>query len=188
MTFVVASPQLVGSPHRLAAAPPDRHDPVVRDLVEQVGEDAYARGHAEGLREGTATALDRADRLAHVVADAVGRASQQADASRAEHVDDTVRLALTIAETVLRREPHDGGRAVADAVRDAVGQLTDPAPTVHVHPGDRDLVDATLSDLALTVVGDPALQPGDARVRGGWAEVELTTAAAWTAVREALDV
>lgn len=187
MSHVIAAPTMDARPHRLASASPDRHDPVVRDLVEQATADAYARGHADGLHDGMATAVDHTDQLARSVSAALDGAGRSLAADRAACASEAVELALAIAESVLRREPHDGGAAVAATVRDVLAQLVDPAPTVGVHPGDRDLVASALADLAVTVQPDPSLQPGDAAVRGGWADVDLTRATAWSAIREALD-
>lgn len=184
MSHVIAAPTMEAVPHRLVSASPDRHDPVVRDLVERATADAYRRGHADGHHEGMSAA---ADQLARSVSAALDAATQTVTADRAACASEAVELALAIAETVLRRETHDGGAAVAATVRGILGQLVDPAPTVLVHADDRDLVAAALADLPVAVKGDPSLQRGDARVRGGWAEVDLTRAAAWTAVREALD-
>lgn len=187
MSHVIAAPTMEARPHRLASASPDRHDPVVRDLVERATADAYRRGHADGHREGMSAAADHADQLARSVSAALDAASQTVTVDRAACASEAVELALAIAETVLRREPHDGGAAVAATVRDVLAQLVDPAPTVLVHADDQDLVAAALADLPVVVQGDPSLQPGDARVRGGWADVDLSRTAAWSAVREALD-
>lgn len=187
MSHVVTAPMMDARPHRLASVSPDRHDPVVRDLVEQAAAEAHARGHAEGLREGRAATAEHTHQVAHAVSAAIEAAGRSVTADRDACAGEAVQLALTIAQAVLRREPHDGGAAVVDTVRGVLAQLVDPAPAVLVHPDDHDLVVGALADLPVTVQPDPSLQPGDARVRGGWAEVDLTRAAAWSAIMEALD-
>lgn len=187
MSHVIATPAMDAAPHRLAAAPADRHDPVVRDLVRQAAEEARARGHEEGRREGIATAADHAQQVATAVVGAMEQAVATAEAARAEQVEALFDLAVAMAETVLGREPHDGGAAVAAQVRDALDQVVDPHATVHVHPDDVDLVTEAMADRPVEVVGDRTLAHGDARVRGGWAEVDLTRAAAWRTIRQVLD-
>jgi flagellar biosynthesis/type III secretory pathway protein FliH len=58
---------------------------------------------------------------------------------------------------------------------------------VHANPADLELLTAGLASVDITVVPDPALQPGEARVVGPWAHADLTREAAWAAVREVLD-
>lgn len=187
MSHVIAAPAVDARPRRLVHVPADQLDPVVRELVEQATVDAHRRGHDEGLREGLATAAAHADRLAATLTAALDRTAATATAARDAHAAEVLDLALAIAETVLGREPHDAGQAVAARVREVLDQLVDPTPTVHVHPADQALVAAALADRDVTVAADPGLEPGDARVRGGWAEVDMTRRTAWAAVREALD-
>ncbi len=187
MSHVVAAPLVDARPRRLAHAPADQHDPVVRELVEQAAAEAHRRGRDEGLREGLAAASAHADRLAAGLIAALDRTTETAIMARDQHVQEVLDLALVVAETVLGREPHDGGAAVAARVREVLDQLVDPAPSIHVHPEDQPLVADALADREVTVVADAGLEPGDARVRGGWAEVDMTRRAAWAAVREALD-
>lgn len=187
MSRLISAPILDDRPRRLASVAPDRHDPVVREMVERAASEAYDRGRADGVREGEATAAQHADRIAASVAAALTTASRQVTADRDACAREAVELAVAIAGAVLRREPHDGGEGVATAVRDVLGQLADPTPAVLVHPDDQPLVADALADLGVTVQPDPGLEPGDARVRGGWAEVDLTRTTAWSAVVEALD-
>lgn len=187
MSHVIAAPAVDTRPRRLAHVPADRLDPVVRELVEHAATEAHRQGHDAGLREGLAAASAHADRLAATLVEALDRTAMAATAARDGHVQEALDLALAIAETVVGREPHDAGQAVAGHVREVLDQLVDPTPTVHVHPDDQPLVASALVDRDVTVVGDPGLQPGDARVQGGWAEVDMTRRTAWAAVREALD-
>lgn len=187
MSHVITTPVMGTAPRRLAAAPADRHDPVVRDLVVRAAEEAHARGRQEGVREGMAMAAEHAEHLAATVADAIPRAVASAEAARVEQVEAMLDLAVGVAEAVLGREPHDGGEAIAAQVRAALDQVVEPHATVHVHPDDVDLVARALADRPVEVTGDHTLAPGDARVRGGWAEVDLTRTAVWRAIREVLD-
>lgn len=187
MSRVVTTSTLDARPHRLVAAPADQHDPVVRDLVERAAARAHERGREEGHREGVAAAADHARELAAALAEALERATTAAATARTEQVEALFEMGVAIAEAVLGHEPHDGGQAVAARVREALDQVVEPAATVHVHPGDHDLVARALADRGVEVVEDPTLVPGDARVRGGWAEVDLTRATALQAIRGVLD-
>lgn len=187
MSRVVTTPALDAHPHRLVAAPVDRHDPVVRDLVDRAAARAHERGREEGHREGVAAATTHARELADALTEALERATTAAASARTEQVEAVLELGVAIAEAVLGHEPHDGGQAVAVRVREALDQVVEPAATVHVHPGDHDLVARALADRGVEVVEDSTLAPGDARVRGGWAEVDLTRATAWQALRGVLD-
>lgn len=185
---------VVGSgPRRLSTASQDRVDPVVRDLVERAREDGYAQGLAEGRTRGAEDATEAARQQVDALGRAVTAACQQlrldAEAERDRTVAAATELALSIAAVVLGREPHDGGDAVAARVRATLDQLDDPAPVVRTSPTDVEVVAAAVADLrGVQIETDPRLQPGDARIDGGWARADLTTAAAFAAVRRELGV
>lgn len=191
MSRVVTAPTLGAGPRRLGAAPREELDPVVRATVEQARAEAYARGHQDGYAEGRAeterASAERIAALGAAIEAALHRAAMEVRATGGATVAATIDLALAIAEHVVGREPHDGGAAISEQVRQALEELEDPAPTVCVHPGDTAVVTTALaSHRAVAVEPDPTLRPGEARIRGDWARAELTYDAAFTAMRREL--
>src|SRR5262249_10799695 len=88
------------------------------------------------------------------------------DAIREEATQDTVRLAILVAERILQREVATDSDALAGLVKDAVGKLKSrELKKVRVHPRLEPLVqkcfDASGTPADLVLVADPALKPGD---------------------------
>ena len=110
------------------------------------------------------------------------------DSARRANVGGMVELARCMAELVMGRTPHDGGAAVLNRLREALERLDERELTISVNPEDVAMVSQGLStELGLTISGDPSLAPGEARIRGGWSHADLTHAAAWAAVQNAVD-
>lgn len=183
---------VVGSGHhRLGSVPREQHDPVVRDLLDRATAEAYERGlregHERGAAAGAARSIERLDELRGAIVAAVEGAARAVRASCDDTVEAAFELATAMAAGILDHEPHDGGTAVAARIRETLGLLEDPTPVVQVSVADRDLVTAALVDLrAVTVTVDPGLAPGEARIRGGWADADLTREAAFSSIRRAL--
>jgi flagellar biosynthesis/type III secretory pathway protein FliH len=168
-------------------APPAALDETTRRAVEAAVSDAYARGLAEGRSEGRAEAARDHERAIGAITAAARDAAAALQAVRGEQAEALVDLAAAIAEAVIGRQPHDGGRALLARVRDALAGMDDGPLTVHASPQDIEVIAAGLRGVDVEVLPDPALQPGEARVAGPWARAELTHAAAWDAIREVLD-
>lgn len=188
VTATVTAPEL----RRLAAAPRDQLDPAVQALVERAAADAYERGRSDGRAEGESAAVDavrrQADEARAALATALEDARRRAEAAREELVDEAVALAFAMAEVILGHEPHDGGAVLTARVREALDRIEDPQSVVHVNSGDLRHVSEALHGVRhVTVAADPALRPGEARIDGGWADAELTHAAAFAAIRRELD-
>jgi flagellar biosynthesis/type III secretory pathway protein FliH len=193
MTRVVSATVIGAGVHRLAAAPPDRHDPIVRQLVEQATAEAYERGLRDGRDHGRAEAreatAEQVSRLGASVVAALEATGQQVRAAGDELIESSFELAVAMAEAILGVEPHDGGTVIAARVRDALARMEDTTPVVVAHPDDVEVLSAALADQRdVTVAADPGLAPGEARIRGGWAKADLTRAAAFAAVRRELGV
>jgi flagellar biosynthesis/type III secretory pathway protein FliH len=168
-------------------APPAALDETTRRAVDAAVSDAYARGVAEGRSEGRAEAARDHERAVEAITAAAREAAAALQAVRGEQAETLVDLAAAIAEAVIGREPHDGGRALLARVRGALAATDDGPLTVHASPQDIEVIAAGLAAVEVQVLPDPALQPGEARVAGPWAHAELTHAAAWAAIREVLD-
>jgi flagellar biosynthesis/type III secretory pathway protein FliH len=108
-------------------------------------------------------------------------------AARQDRAAEVIQVALSIAEQVLEREPHDGGMVLLERLREALERLDDAPLRVWVSPGDLDVVQAAVDTArGVTIEADEALQPGEARVRGPWSRAELGYGVAFDLIREAL--
>lgn len=183
----------VGVEPRPLRVPDPADDPFTRRRVDEASAAAYERGVAEGRRQAVeqarAAAEEATTRAVAAVRASAREVLDEMAALRAEEAAADAALACRIAEVVLGREPHDGGRALLERCRAALAALDDAPLTVRVSPADaavlRDGLDA---DGQVEVVEDPRLGPGEASVRGPWAQADLTREAAWQLVREALGV
>lgn len=191
-------------------------DPHLQDVVDRARRAAVEQGQAEGFSAGYAAGLTAAaaeaeaerQRVAQLEREAAqGRAAAAAAAVEllntsaeafrrreclaAEQIEDVVTdLALQIARAVLDRElelsASPGREAVARALR-----LTDPTATcvVRLHPQDMATV-GELSDLSagrsLTLVADPAVEPGGCVVDGAGRSVDAQIGPALARVAEVL--
>ncbi len=164
-------------------------DPRVRQVIDAERRRAHDAGYAAGVAEATAHLDERIGTLARAVTLACGELLEQLDSTRQATVGGVVALAEDIARVVIGRTPHDGGAAALDRVEAALERIDDRPVRVLVHPDDHDLMATALAGRPeLSVSDDPSLLPGEVRLRGGWSQADLTRAAAWEAVRTALEV
>lgn len=173
----------VESARRRLAAPDPALDPFTRAQAEAAASAAYERG----LADGAAAAAAAGERVAAAVAAAAERVVAELRAGRAAQAAADVDLAAALAEALLGREPDDGGKALLRRVREALAAVDDAPLRVWVHPSDEPFVAATVGGAEVSVHADPGLAPGEARVSGPWAEVDLTRAAAWQTLRAVLE-
>ncbi len=135
-------------------------------LQKQAYEEGYARGREEGRAAGREEVAARAARLDALLG-TLARPFEELD----EQVEqELVRLALAIAQQLVRREVKaDPGQIVA-IVRDALAALPVSARGVrlHLHPEDAQLVREVLSlgdaQRPWQIVEDPVLARGGCRV------------------------
>ncbi len=135
------------------------------ERIAAAEQEAFARGRADGERAAAQAANARVDaqisRLAAIIDDL--RAFRPEILRRAE--SDLVRLALAMAEHVIRREiAGDRGQLIvmARAAIERLGGLT--AATIRLHPADLDVIrqahPEALAGAAVEVVADPQLPRG----------------------------
>lgn len=165
---------------------------VTRQEADEAAAASYERGHADGHVAGTelgrAEARAETDRVVNAIRAAASEATSAVQAALRAHADEVVQLALAAAEAVIGREPHDGGHALSERVHRALDALDDAPLTVRANVDDVGCLGAALEhDLQLTVVADTTLLPGEARIEGRWASVDLTRQAAWDAIAEVID-
>lgn len=157
-------------------------DPAMRAVIEQ----AAAAAYEDGVAAGRCAAADERGQIRDAIVAAVEQAEARVRAVVEDDVQGSIGLALDIAEFVVGREPHDGGTAVCERINGALEQLDDGDLVVLVHPDDAAAVGEGVR--GMRIEGDASLRRGEARVRGRWADADLTRDAAWEAVREALGV
>jgi flagellar biosynthesis/type III secretory pathway protein FliH len=185
LSRVLRRPVLTHRARRLEAPGPEAFPEGFRELLDREAGAAYARGRAEGLREGRelvrATLEDLRASLREEIQAGLERLSvwREAEASR------TVELALALARHVVDREPLAAAE-VADRVRRALAEIDDGPLEIAVHPDHVEEVSVALAGEPVTVRSDATLALGEARVRGPWVSAELTFEAAFEALREAL--
>ncbi len=138
-------------------------------------EQARQAGHAAGLRQGfadgTASAWAEAQAEVDRMADAVDILGAEVEArvaaAIAELIDRTTGLALVIAEAIVAREVRTALDPGAEAIARCLAMAPLPGAVVaHVNPGDADRLGPLpqLEGRPFTVVPDPALASGEARV------------------------
>jgi flagellar biosynthesis/type III secretory pathway protein FliH len=179
---LLVSPEVRAEPFALAPPAP-ANDAFVQALVD----DAAAAAYEQGLRAGEQAAAAALEGALGRVRQAFAAVREEIAALRRERAGADVELATAIAETVVGREPSDGGRALLGRLRSAMAELDDAPLVVRVHPGDERLVAAAVArDGEVSVEGDPALQPGEAVVDGPFGSADVTRRAAWEAVSAVL--
>lgn len=142
-------------------------------LQQQVHDEAYARGHAEGLAAGRADAEAHARRLAALVAQ-LERPFDDLDKAVEQELAELVE---TLAVQLLRRELGMDAATLAALAHEAIAALPSAtrAVTVKLHPDDARLVAAHLDGherSALRVEPDVRLAPGDLVVAAERSEVD----------------
>jgi flagellar biosynthesis/type III secretory pathway protein FliH len=171
--------------------PLGRITPEFQALLDRHLAEAYEAGRRDGQQEGWDAACGELDRLALAITTAFARSVPEHAAVREADTSATAALALEIAAAVVGHEPHDDGHALAARVAVALADVDDGQLVVRVNPDDAVVVEAALRRApdvphGLTVEPDATLAPGEARVVGRWADVDVTRAAAWAAVEAVL--
>jgi flagellar assembly protein FliH len=160
---------------------------------EQLLQEAFAAGHAQGVAEGRVAAeaegaLLGAQAVAALEHLAAGSAGSSAHAAQ-EQRDELLRSALAVAEWVLRAELSDNGHALLQRLETAMASLLpDRETTVLVSPQDAPLVQEWARGVRVEVVVDSSLAPGDAQVRTGHGSADVSIGAAMELAAEVLGV
>ena len=158
-------------------------DEDLRSRLERAAAEGYERGLAEGRRQG----LDRLRLAADHLRGALEAAVEELRRMHRERAGEIAELSLAVAEFVVGELPHDGGRGLAVRIARALSEVEDEELTVAVHPDDLDVVsEAVAAEAGVRLLPDPAVPPGEGRIVGRWASVDLTREAAHEAARRAL--
>jgi len=163
-------------PERVAPSTPEEPDAdwrelqlpsVERERIEAAEKQAIRTGYADGQRAAEADAATRLEatlgRLSQAIQD-VGNA-RPVLLERAEK--DLVRLALAIAERVIRREVDVNPELLTAMARVAIERLSEQAAAaVHLNPHDaRSLLSRGPAPAGIEIVADATLERGACRVR-----------------------
>ncbi len=164
-----------------------RLDPAVAAELEQKLAQAHAVGYDRGFAEGHTRATDRLDQLSQNIEVAAKALSELDDRARREATATLLDLAISIASRVIDRTPHDGGEALLQRIKTELESLQAGPVTIEVHPDDVKMVAGALPGEGIVVTANPALQPGEAHLRGEWAMADVTREAGWATVRRIID-
>ncbi|WP_027015779.1 FliH/SctL family protein [Comamonas composti] len=191
--------QLLGEP---AAAESEAQAPVEplhdEQQLQQMLEEARARGHEQGLEQGRSeTARQWQQRLDDYVAGQGRETLEQARALLAgmdaglkqlqtKMAAELLDLACDIARQVVRQELRSQPQALLPVVREALDMLVTEgrAATVRLHPADLALIEPALEAEhgaagRVRWLGDPGLKPGDVHVEAGAAQVDAGLDKRW---------
>ena len=188
MSSVLRQPAL--SPRPLTLGDPGVRvaDPVVAAELEAAYQRGFEDGRARGLSEEIQRLQAAADTTRQELEAAVQAARRQLAEAAVEPTRAVLAVALDVAETIVGSLDPVATDTLTRRILDAVAALDDQDLVVAVHPARAKEVAAALADVpGISVQSDDALGLGDARLRGMWSRADLTVAAAFRNLREALD-
>lgn len=148
-------------------------------LQKEAYDEAYARGHREGLSAGQSEAAKLTARLAQLL-DALARPFEQLDEVVEQQL---VELAMAVVRQLFRREIRLEPGHIIGVVREAIALLPVASRNVrlHLHPDDAALVRETLSPAegqpAWVIVEDPLLTRGGCTVTTENSRIDATAEA-----------
>jgi len=157
-------------------------------LQKDAYDEAYSKGHADGLAAGEAAALERVQRF-DTLLQALARPFDDLDETIEKQL---VELAMSVVRQLFRREVRSEPTHIIGVVREAVQLL--PAASrsvrVHLHPEDATLVRETLStaegELAWSIVEDPLVSHGGCQVITENSQIDATAESRLQAVISAV--
>ena len=157
-------------------------------LQKEAYDEAWQKGHADGVAAGTATVQEHAERFDQLL-QALARPFDKLDESVEQQL---VELAISIAKQLFRREIRVEPTHVIGVVRGAIRLLPIASRNVQVllHPEDAALVRETLApadgELAWSIVEDPLTTRGGCRITTDNSQVDATAESRLQAVISAV--
>ncbi len=156
----------------------------LEELQKTAYEEAFAKGHAEGLAAGTEEVRKRGERY-----DELLRALCEPFDNLDESIEkQLVELATTLVRQLFRREIRLDPTHIIGVVREAIQKLpiASRSVQVHLHPDDAALVRESLApaegEPAWTIVEDPLIACGGCKVTTESSQIDATTEARLNAV------
>ncbi len=156
----------------------------LEELQKEAYEEAWQKGHAEGLKAGEQSVRQRAARFDQLLK-SLSKPFDELDDSVEKQL---VELAIAIVKQLFRREIRIDPTHVIGVVREAIQLLPIASRNtqVHLHPDDAALVRESLSpadgEPAWTIVEDPLIAHGGCRVTTENSQIDATTEARLQAV------
>lgn len=148
----------------------------LQDLQKVAYDEAWEKGHEEGLAAGETELRERADRL-DALLNALSRPFDELDETVEKQL---VELAMAVAKQLFRREIGREPSHVIGVVREAIRLLPIASRNVqvHLHPDDAALVRDSLSpaegELAWTIIEDPLATRGGCNVTTENSHIDAT--------------
>lgn len=145
-------------------------------LQKEAYDEAWQKGHADGLAAGEKTVAERAARL-DVLLNALARPFDELDEMVEKQL---VELSMAVVRQLFRREIQIDPTHVIGVVREAIQLLPVASRNVqlHLHPDDAALVRESLSpadgDLAWAIVEDPLITKGGCKVTTDNSQIDAT--------------
>lgn len=157
--------------------------PALRDLpsptaerLEAVEREAYARGLADGQRAGEVATADRVNAITAQIATAVADLAAVRGVLMRRSERDLVRLAVSMAERVLRREIDMDRELLVVMARVAIDRLGEhAAATIHLNPVDLDAVLARRSPelgKSVELIADASIPRGGCVVKSAFGTID----------------
>jgi flagellar assembly protein FliH len=156
----------------------------LEELQKEAYDEAWQKGHDEGMAAGEAAARERAERFDELLC-ALSEPFDRLDDSVEKQL---VELAIAIVKQLFRREIKIDPSHVIGVVREAIQLLPIASRNVQVqlHPDDAALVRETLSpaegEPAWTIVEDPLVTQGGCRIATENSHIDATSEARLQAV------
>ena len=156
----------------------------LQELQQQAYDEAFQKGHAEGVAAGEQTIRQRAARYDELLR-ALSKPFDQLDESVEKQL---VELAIAMVKQLFRREIKINPTHVIGVVRESVQLLPIASRNVqvHLHPDDASLVRESLSpaegEPAWSIVEDPLIAHGGCRITTDNSQIDATAEARLKAV------
>lgn len=157
------------------------------ERVEQINQQAYKQGFDAGHAQGAARAAEEARRLASLY-EAV---RQETSGLEQRIAEDLVRLALTLARSLVRESLAVHPELVTAIVRESVAEVPpfSQSPRLKLHPEDAALLATHLgSELGpeWSLVEDASIRRGGCRIETSAGEIDATLETRWQKLAAAL--
>ena len=158
-------------------------------LQQQAWDEAFEKGHAEGVKSGEEAVANRArrfDELLNALAEPFDKLDEEVE-------KELVELAIAITKQLFRREIRIDPSHVIGVARDAIRLLPIASRNVHVHlhPDDAALVRESLTpaenEPAWTIVEDPLIERGGCNVITDNSRVDASNASRLSAAIRSLN-
>lgn len=166
----------------------DRRQTLAQEQAQQVNEQAYQTGLAEGTRRGAQQAAGDVQRLQALVASMLQSRTQ----SERELASEVLALALELARQMTRRALKVRPELIVPVVQDALTRAVQPAlqATITAHPDDavllREHLGEQLAASGWTITEDAQVTRGGCTLQSAANQIDASTATRWRQVLAAL--